>query len=92
LARVNDQPITEEQFRQQLIIHEGARMLLQMIDAQLITQAAAQTGTTITENELNLKLQQAIARIGSERDFEDELKRENRTKTRSGRNCGPRRC
>lgn len=80
LARVNEQPITEEDFRRELIVQEGARMLLEMIDTRIILQAAAKAGTTITDHELDLKQQQAIARIGSEREFEELLQRDRRTK------------
>ncbi len=80
LARVNDEPITEQAFRHELIIREGARLLLQMIDTQLITQAAAQAGASVTDHEVDLKLGQAIARLGSERDFEDLLRRNRRTR------------
>ncbi|MBU0609672.1 MAG: peptidyl-prolyl cis-trans isomerase [Armatimonadetes bacterium] len=80
LARVNDEPITEETFRHELIIREGARLLLEMIDTQLITQAATQAGASVTDHEVDLKLGQAIARLGSERDFEELLRRNRRTK------------
>lgn len=80
LARVNDQPVTEEDFRRELILQEGARMLLEMVDTRLIMQAAQQANVSITEHELDLKLQQAIARIGSERDFEDQLRQNRRSK------------
>jgi parvulin-like peptidyl-prolyl isomerase len=80
VARVNDQPITEEDLRRELIAREGARLLLQMIDTLLITQAAQQANVSVTEQELNLKLQQAIGRLGSERDFEGYLKQQGRGK------------
>jgi len=80
LARVNDQPITEEDFRHELIAREGARVLLEMIDTQLILQAAAKSGAIVSDHELDLKLQQAIARLGSERDFAETLRRSRRSK------------
>jgi parvulin-like peptidyl-prolyl isomerase len=80
VARVNDQPITEEDFRRELIIQQGARMLLEMIDTRLIVPAAMQANVSITDHELDLKLQQAIARVGSERDFDEELRRNRRSK------------
>jgi len=80
LARVNDQPITEEEFRRALIVQEGARMLLEMIDTRLIMQAAAKQNVGLTDHELDLKLQQAIARIGSERDFDEQLRQNRRSK------------
>lgn len=80
VARVNDEPITAEDLRRELIIQEGARLLLEMIDTLLITQAAEKARTSITDHELDLKVQQAIARIGSERDFEEQLKHQGRSK------------
>ncbi|MCE5237225.1 peptidyl-prolyl cis-trans isomerase [bacterium] len=80
LVRVNDQPITEEDLQRELVVQEGAKLLLEMIDTQLILQAARQANVSITEPELDMKEQQAIARIGSERDFAEELRKNRRTK------------
>lgn len=80
VARVNDQVITDEALRQELIVQHGARMLLQMIDIAIINQAARQQGVSISEGELDLKYEQAVARIGSEQDLEQILKRSRRGK------------
>ncbi|MEI6500424.1 MAG: peptidyl-prolyl cis-trans isomerase [Armatimonadota bacterium] len=80
LLRVEGQPITESDLEHELIVQEGARQLLLMIDLSLITRAAAQQQITISDGDLDLKYQQAAARIGSERDLEEQLKRSRRTK------------
>lgn len=74
LVRVNDEQITLQDLQRELVIREGARTLLQMIDMRLILNAAEQADISITDNELDLKLRQAIARIGSERDLEQTLR------------------
>ncbi|MEN6301763.1 MAG: peptidyl-prolyl cis-trans isomerase [Armatimonadia bacterium] len=80
LARVGDATVTEEDLNRELIIQQGAKMLLQMIDMALIEQAAAKEGVSISEGELDVKYQQAAARIGSERDLEEKLKETRRGK------------
>ena len=80
LVRVDGQPITEGELEHELIAQEGARQLLLMIDLSLITQAAAQQQITLSEGDLDLKYQQAAARIGSERDLDEQLKQSRRTK------------
>jgi len=80
LVRVGGQPITEGELEHELIVQEGARQLLLMIDTTLITQAAAQQKVTISDGDLDIKYQQAAARIGSERNLEEQLKRSRRTK------------
>lgn len=80
LVRVEGQPITEGDLVHELITQEGARQLLEMIDTTIINQAATQKGFSITEGELDLKYQQAVARIGSEIDLEKELQKNRRTK------------
>jgi len=80
LARVGDANVTEEDLNRELIVQYGAKMLLQMIDMALIEQAAAKEGVTISEGELDVKYQQAAARIGSERDLEEKLKETRRGK------------
>lgn len=80
LVRVEGQPITEGDLVQELITQEGARQLLEMIDTTIINQAATQKGFTISEGDVDLKYQQAVARIGSETDLEGQLKKNRRTK------------
>lgn len=80
LARVNDGIVTEDDFHRELILQHGARMLLQMIDMAIINQAAAQQKLSISEGELDVKYEQAVARIGSQQDLEQALKRSRRGK------------
>lgn len=80
LVRVNGEPITEAQLIEELLKQEGARELLLTIDMQLITKAAAAKGFSISAGDLDLKYQQAAARLGSERDLEEQLKRSRRSK------------
>lgn len=80
LIRVEGQPITEGDLEHELIVQEGARQLLEMIDTTLINQAATAKSITITDADVDLKYQQAVARMGSESDLENQLKQARRTK------------
>lgn len=80
LVRVEGEAITEGDLVHELIVQEGARQLLVMIDTTIINQAAAAKGVTITDGDVDLKYQQAVARIGSENDLEGQLKQGRRTK------------
>ena len=80
LVRVGDQIIGEADLRRQLLLREGPRLLLEMIDTRLIMAAAEKGGVAVSDGELNLKYEQAVARVGSERDLEEKLKSDRRTK------------
>ncbi|MHB8997043.1 MAG: peptidylprolyl isomerase [Armatimonadota bacterium] len=80
LVRVDGEPVTEADLERELIVQEGARQLLMLIDMKLIEHAAAQQKIALSNEDLNLKYQQAIARIGSEADLDRELRRNRRTR------------
>lgn len=81
LVRVGDEGvITYEDLRCALIVQEGARLLLEMIDTQLIMSAARQAGLSVSEKDLDLKYQAAVARLGSEHDLDAKLEQMRRSK------------
>lgn len=56
-ASVNEQPITEEKFRQTLLEWYGREILEEMIEAEVIAQAARRKGVSVTDQEVDARLQ-----------------------------------
>jgi foldase protein PrsA len=66
IATVNGQPITEAEFQQALWAQAGARVLVEMIDETLITQAAAQAGVTAAPEVVRMREDSLLAQAGGE--------------------------
>jgi foldase protein PrsA len=73
IVRVNGEIITQGELLAELHRREGARLLLEMADTLLIEQAAAQQKLAVSDQELGLKYEQAVARLGSEGDLQRRL-------------------
>lgn len=73
LVRVADEEITEDEFRAELVRRAGPRLLLEMIDSQLIRAAATREHVEVSEAEVRLKYEQIVARVGSEADLQRKL-------------------
>lgn len=56
VAKVNNQPITQEQYRQTLVDWFGKEVLEEMIQAEVIAQAAARTKITVTDEQVQGRL------------------------------------
>jgi len=74
VAKVNGTPITERQLVERLRYGPGPKVLLRMIDEQLITAEAARRGIKPTPQQIELKLSQAASRFGSEEDLKEMLR------------------
>ncbi len=79
VARVNDQTITFDEFVTELRLRHGPPELVSMIDQLLIEQAAAADGIHVTEDEMRLRWERAIAEAGSEADLKAILEQRNTT-------------
>lgn len=75
VATVNDESITEDQLVQQLKYGPGPRLLVQMIDRQLIRTEARRRGIQPTPQQVELKLSTAISIVGSQNALEEQLGR-----------------
>ncbi len=70
VARVGDMSITAGDLIQRIRLSHGAPELVEMIDVMLIHQGARAAGITISDEEMNLRWERAIAEAGSEHDLE----------------------
>ena len=70
IATVDGQPITSADLLREMHLRHGPSMLVEMIDEILIHQAGAAAGISVTEEELQLRWDRAIAEAGSEMDLE----------------------
>ncbi len=75
IAKVNGTPITQPQLVEQLRYGPGPRLLLEMIDRRLIAAEAARRGIAPSRQQIELKLNQAASRFGSEKDLKDILRK-----------------
>ncbi len=73
VARINGRDITGTDLVNRIRLVRGPSLLVEMIDAQLVTSASADAGIEVSDEELDLRLQRAMAEAGSERDFEATL-------------------
>jgi len=73
VATVNGREITVGDLLTELRRTRGAHVLVAMIDSQLVLAAAAERGVSVSEDELQLRLERAISEAGSEADFEARL-------------------
>ncbi len=80
VARVNDLTITTDDLLRELRRSRGPATLVEMIDAELIRQGAEEAGITVAGDELELRMERAMAQAGSEADLEAMLKRRNLTR------------
>ncbi len=69
VARVNGRTITAGQLLDELRKRRGAPTLVDMIDTVLIDRAALEAGFNVTDEEMRLRRQRAIAEAGSETDM-----------------------
>jgi len=79
VAVVDGVKITEREFTDRLISTFGHDMLRDMIDRELLRQAAADAGIEITEEQLDQEIQQAKAQFDSEEQFNQWLASRNLT-------------
>ncbi len=79
VAVVDGVKITEREFTDRLISTFGHDMLRDMIDRELLRQAAADAGIEITEEQLDQEIQQAKAQFDSEEQFNQWLAGRNLT-------------
>ncbi|MEA3400484.1 MAG: peptidyl-prolyl cis-trans isomerase [Armatimonadota bacterium] len=75
VARVGDEAITATQLIRELRARRGPSTLVAMIDGQLIRQAAAEAGIEVTQEEMRLRWERAVAEAGSEADLDAVLER-----------------
>ncbi len=68
VARVNGQTITAGQLLDELRKRRGGPTLVDMIDAELIELAAREAGIEVSDEEMQLRWQRAVAEAGSETD------------------------
>jgi len=73
VAVVDGVKITEKQFNDRLVSMAGHDVLRDMIDRELIRQAAADAGIEITEEQLDSEIQEAKAQFDSEEQFNQWL-------------------
>ncbi len=77
VARVNGETITAGELLGELRKRRGAPTLVDMIDTALIERAAQAAGMGVSEEELRLRWQRAIAEAGSETDMRAILAQRN---------------
>lgn len=80
VARVDGRSVTVGDLLRELRLAHGPTTLVEMIDAELIRQGAEQAGIKVTEEEMQLRLERAVAQAGSEADMEAMLKRRHLTR------------
>lgn len=73
VAVVNGVKITEKEFTDRLVQTFGRDILRDMIDRELIRQAAQDAGIEVTDEELNAEIEQAKQQFGSEQEFQQWL-------------------
>jgi len=73
VAVVNGVKITEKEFTDRLVQTFGRDILRDMIDRELIRQAAQDAGIEVTEEELNSEIEQAKQQFKSEQEFQQWL-------------------
>lgn len=86
VALVNGEPITEQQLTDALRKRAGAVVLRQMIDEQLIRQAAKKAGLTASPEEVDVKINDLRARYPSAKDFEQMVANSGQTMARLRQN------
>ncbi len=70
VARVGGEAITSVELLEELRKRRGAQMLVDIIDTQLIHQAAEEAGISVSTDEMDLRWKRAIAEAGSQTDME----------------------
>lgn len=73
VAIVDGVKITEAEFNQRLLETAGRDVLRDMIDRELLRQAAAEAGIEVTEEELDAEIEKAKQQIGGEELFQQWL-------------------
>ena len=73
VARVDGQAVTLADVLKRAKLARGPSLLMEMIDTQLITTAAAEAGMEIGDEELEMRRLRAVAEAGSETDFKATL-------------------
>ena len=79
VAIVNDVRITEAEFNKRMVSAVGQDVLKDMIDRQLLQQAADAAGITVDETEFQQEVERAKASFGSEEEFQGFLTGRNLT-------------
>lgn len=79
VATVNNQRITRAEFDRTLIRDHGARVLLEMIDTELILTAGEKAGLTVSEGEIEAKVEQGISQMTSKDELLRALERRGQT-------------
>ena len=80
VARVGGREITVGDLLGRLREVRGPSVLVEMIDARLITSAAVQAGIEVGDEELQVRLQRAVAEAGSDADFAVALQQRGQTR------------
>lgn len=79
IATVNGEKITREELADRLIKQSGKEVLDQMITEKLIAQEAKKKGISITEAEINKKIEEVKKQFPDEKTFQSQLKANNLT-------------
>ncbi|MGC9320342.1 MAG: foldase protein PrsA [Armatimonadota bacterium] len=75
VARVGDEAITAGDLIRELKARRGPSALVEMIDSHLIRMAAAEAGIEVTQEQMRLRWERAVAEAGSEADLDAMLER-----------------
>jgi len=73
VATVNGQKITFGDLLAELRARRGPGVLVEMMDTHLVLAAAEQAAFTVSDEEMQLRMERAISEVGSEADFEARL-------------------
>jgi parvulin-like peptidyl-prolyl isomerase len=79
VAQVGELTITDVQLQDHLMRSKGARLLLEMMDTALIAKAGRQQGLTVSEEELEARVQNAATQVGSKEELVKRLEAVGRT-------------
>ncbi len=80
VARVNGETITGRDLLHELRMARGPAVLVEMIDAELIRQGAEEAGIAAGAEEMDLRMERAVAQAGSEADMAAMLERRDLTR------------
>lgn len=82
LATVNGQKITFGDLLSELRARRGPGVLVEIVDTHLILAAAEKAGLTVSDEEMQLRMERAVSEVGSEADFEARLQAMRTTRDR----------
>ncbi len=73
LAHIGKRTVSSADFERRVVAEHGAPLLLQMIDAKLITAAADTQRLSVSDDEMTIELETGIAQVGSKTDLLERL-------------------